>query len=523
MGKTIIIGAGLGGLTTGILLKKAQPNEEVVIYDGNRHAGGFCNAFQKATTHDGEKIVYTINIPLITGDFSKGAPFDDFMKYMGVKNIDWKIVNNFFMYYPENEPPFAFTKNGANELPKIAKDPKEQKNLEKFFKKISKFYNDLFNKANLPPKPLQAIKMMFTMPGTLFTMLNDKPYLEAIKKIGIKTKTIQEIVCVPEAFMGVDVDKVSAMGEMCMIQSFLQTNSVQPAPGNTFQDLANNFSARFAELGGKLELNTKIDSIVFDKKEAVGVRIGDNVINADNVIISVAQDRIKPLLMEGTHISSVKKLTNKINKLTSPNSDYYCYFLIDKETVEQNPKLTDFAYHIYKLPEGRDATNWKLALWVPNKCYNDKYYILECVMTETSQDKINWWHELRASDYQKYTEEKEKMVAHYLELIQEVEPIFKEHPPIKNVLSFTPASYIQYGSKYPICGIAQTPENYGAKRMTSQVAQNVFICGNSIFAGGLWGAVAGAWQGFCTFYRKRYGIEIGNRDILYKPGLKNLP
>ena len=115
------------------------------------------------------------------------------------------------------------------------------------------------------------------------------------------------------------------------------------------------------------------------------------------------------------------------------------------------------------------------------------------------------------------------MVAHYLELIQEVEPIFKEHPPIKNVLSFTPASYIQYGSKYPICGIAQTPANYGAKRMTPQVAQNVFICGNSVFAGGLWGAVAGAWQGFCTFYRKRFGIEIGNRDILYKPGLKNLP
>ncbi len=523
MGKTIIIGAGLGGLTTGILLKKAQPNEEVVIYDGNRHAGGFCNAFQKATTVDGEKVVYTINIPLITGDFSKGAPFDDFMKYMGVKNIDWKIVENFFMYYPENEKPFAFTKSGYLDLPKIANTKKEQKSLENFFKKIAKFYNDLFDKAHLPPTAWQAIKMMFTIPGTLFTLLNDKPYLEAIKKLGITTKTIQEILCVPEAFMGVDVDKVSAMGEMCMIQSFLQTNSVQPAPGSTFQDLANNFADRFKELGGKLELNTKVDSVVFDGKLASGVRIGDQVIAADNVIISVAQDRIKPLIMEGTHIGKVKSLVNKIDKLRSPNSDYYCYFLIDKETVEKNPKLTDFAYHIYKLPEGADPTNWKLALWVPNKCYNDKYYILECVMTETSQEKINWWHELRAKDYQAYQAEKDKMVAHYLELIQMVEPIFKEHPPIKNVLSFTPASYIQYGSKYPICGIAQTPENYGAKRMTPKITDNLFICGNSVFAGGLWGAVAGAWQGFVAFYKQRYGVEIGNRDILYKNNLKNLP
>ena len=523
MNKIVIIGAGLGGLTTGIMLKKAKPDDEVIIYDSNKHAGGFCNAFQKAVTYNDEKIVYTINIPLITGDFSEGAPFDNLMKYMGVKNIDWKVIENFFLYHPENGEPFPFTKSGYLNLLKLTNDKKEAKSIENFFKKIAKFYNDLMYKAHLPPTILQALKMMFTIPDTIFTLMTDKPYLKAIEKLGVKTQIIKDILCVPEAFMGVDVDKVSAMGEMCMIQSFLQEHSVQPKSNNSFQTLADNFANRFIELGGKLILNTKVDSIKFDNKKATGVQIGTEFVKSDFVIISVAQDVIRPLITEGQNIGKINNLVRKIDKLSKPNSDYYCYFLIDKKTVDENPKLTEYAYHLYKLPKGRDATNWKLALWVPNKLYNGKYYIMECVMTEQSQEKIDWWMELRKTDYKKYTEEKEKMVKHYLEIIQEVEPIFKKNPPLKNVLSFTPASYIQYGSKYPICGIAQTPDNYGMKRMTPKVLDNLYISSGSVFAGGLWGAVAGAWQGFVTFYKNVYGIEIGNRDVMYKPDLKNLP
>ncbi|HOV14203.1 MAG TPA: FAD-dependent oxidoreductase [Spirochaetota bacterium] len=521
--KTVIVGAGLGGLTTGIMLKKARPNDEVVIYDLNKHAGGFCNAFEKVAVHNDERIKYTVNIPLITGDFSKGAAFDKLMEYMGVKNIDWRIVTNFFEYTSEDGKNFKFTKNGPKDIIALAQDEKEAESLKKYFKQIAKFYNDLMHKAHLPPTFFQALKMLFTMPDTVFKLLMDEPYLKALEKIGIKTQMIKDIFCVPEAFMGVDVDKVSAMGEMCMIQSFLQEHSVQPAEGFSFQTLADNFAKRFIELGGILKLNTRVDSVEFDKNKAIGVTINNELISADNVILSVAQDVIKPLIEKGKHIGKVKNLINKIDSLRNPNSDYYCYYLIDKKTVDDNPKLTEFAYHLYKLPKGRHSTNWKVALWVPPHLYNDKYYILEMVMTEQSQEKINWWMDLRKNDYKKYTEEKEKIGKEFLEIIQEVEPIFKKNPPIKQILGYTPASYIQYGSKYPICGIAQTPENYGMRRMTPKILNNLYLSSGAVFAGGLWGAVAGGWQGFVTFYKDVFGIEIGNRDVLYKPGLKNLP
>ena len=520
--KTIIVGAGLGGLIHGILLKKARPDDEVVIYDSNKIPGGFCTAFEKIAKIGDEKIKYTVNIPLLTSDFGPKEPFDLFLDYMGVKNIKWNIVNNLFQYYPLDEAPFLFTKDGANELLKRATS-KERKNIEKFFEELKKFYQDVFHRAYINPTPLQSIELLLKIPKTIFKLLSKKTYLEIINRIGIESKTIKEILSAAEAFMGVDVDKVSAVGEMLMIQSFLENNAEQPADGYNFQDLSDNLAERFKELGGKLILNTKVDSLLFDGNKVAGVKIKEEKFNSNVVVLAVAQDRIEELLKTGNHISKISKLTKKIKKLPYPNTDFYCYYLLDKKVVDENPRFKDIAYHVYKLPEGRDRCNWKLAMSVPDKLYNNKYYILWLVMFEQDQKKIDEWMKLRDTDYKKYNEEKEKMADLFLKELQEVEPVFKKNPPIKHVMTFSPASYLPYGSKYPISGLAQTPDNFAAARMSPYLLDNLFISGGASFSAGLWGAIAGGWQGFVAHYEKVYGIKIGNHDVLYKPGLKNLP
>lgn len=521
--KTIIIGAGLGGLTTGLLLKKARPEDEVVIYDSNKIPGGLCTAFPKATTYEGEKIVYTINIPLLTSDFIKDEPFDKLFKYLEVTNIKWKAVERLFQFYPLDADPFLFDKHGDQTLINRARSEKEARALEKFFNGMKKLYHDLFFKANMPPKPLQALRMLFTIPGTVTRLLMDKPYLKAIEKIGVESQDIKDILCAAEAFMGVDADKVTAVGEMAMIQSFLENTAVQPCDGDTFQTLADNMAEKFASMGGKLVYSQKVDEVIFENNSTSGVMVNGEKVAADNVILSVAQDALAPLIQKGKHLGPVKKLLKKIDSLPAPNSDYYCYYLIDKETVEKNPKLTDVAYHVVRLKDGVDESNWKLAWWVPPQLYNDKYYVLALVMTEQDQEKVDWWIKLRDEDSKKYNAEKEKVAEKYLKMLQDIEPVFKEHPPLKHVLTMTPASYLPYGSKYPICGIAQTPDNFGVKRIRPRILKNLHISSGANFSGGLWGAIAGGWQGFVAFYRDAYGIEIGDRDVMFKPGLKNLP
>lgn len=520
--KTIIIGAGLGGLVHGILLKKAQPDEDVTIYDLNKIPGGFCTAFKKAATYNNEKLVYTVNIPLITSDFLENEPLGDFLKYLGVKNLDWRVVDNLFKFYPLDDEPFLFKKGGEQEFINRAKDPAERKRLEKFFKKMKDFYNELFHKGKVNPRPLQAIKLLLTIPKTILTLMNDKTYLKLIESIGIKSKTVKEILCSAEAFMGVEADEVSGVGEMCMIQSFLENNAVQPDNGQTFQTLSDRLADRFKELGGKLVLNTPVESVVFDNKKAVGVRINGEEIKADTVILSVAQDKIKPLIKEGSHIGNVKRLIKKIEKLPYPNSDYYCYYLVEKDVIEKNPKFLDTAYHIYRLPEGVDD-NWKMPIWVPNELVNGKYYVLSMVMTEKDQKKIDWWMDLREKDYASYQIEKEKVADKYLKLLQDVEPVFKENPPLKTLMVFSPASYLPYGSKYPISGLAQVPDNFGANRMAPEITDNLFISSGSNFSCGVWGAMSGGWQGFVASYEKIYGVRIGDHDILYTEKLNNLP
>lgn len=520
----IIIGAGLGGLIHGILHKKMRPNDKVIIYEANRIPGGFCTAFRKSAMYKDEKITYTVNIPLITSDFRKGEHFDQLLHYLGVKNIRWKVVDNLFKYYPLNgEPPFVLRGKDAESLVQLAATEKERENIRKFFQTIKKFYNDLVFHCHLNPTPWEAIQMLCKTPSSIIKVLTDTDYLTAINKLGIQTQVIKEVLCAAEAFMGVEADEVSAAAEFCMIQSFLQNASLHPAEGDTFQTLSDNLAARFAELGGEINFNSKVTEIQFEKHRATGVTVNGQFVPADSVVISTAQDVIKPLLQNGAYIPSIQKRISKIDKLSPPNSDYYSFYLIDKKVTEEKPDLLNTAYHIYKLPEDSGLDNWKLPIWVPDELINGKYYVMALIITEKDQKVVDDWIKLRSENYKKYTEEKEKMSTKFLRVLQRVEPIFQKHPPLKHLMTMTPASYLPYGSKYPISGLAQTPENFLMKRMTSHVLENLFISSNANFCCGVWGAIAGTWQGFVTAYEKEFGIKIGNKDIIFKPELKNLP
>lgn len=520
--KSIIIGAGLGGLITGILLKKAKPDDEVIIYDANKHAGGFCNAFEKATTYNGEKIKYRFNVPVVTSDFGEGEPLDLFLKYLGVKNIHWKVVEKPFQYYPIGEKPFIFTKNGVEDI--IERTPeKERKNARKFFKNMQRLYRDVFYKAYMNPNFFEAIKMLFTIPKTTFELIKNKTYLKHIKDSGVKSQLIQELFSITEGYMGVEVEKASAIGELLMIQSFLENNLMKPAHGDTFQSLSDNLAARFKELGGKLILNTKVSSVAFDNKKAIGVIINSRLEKADYVFLSVAQDRIEELINTGLHISKVKKLVNKIKKIPYPNSDFYSLYLIDKKAVDKYPKLTEFIYHIYRMEGGLKEGRWNLFMFMPDELYNDKYYVMTLLYIEQSREKIDEWFRLREHDYKEYERKKEEFANILVKELQRVEPIFKEFPPLKYLLAMSPASYIQYGSKYPISGLAQVPENCGVARMKQVLLDNLFISGGASFSAGVWGAIAGGWMGFVEAYKKMYNVKIGNKNVLYRPGLKNLP
>ncbi|MBP7553339.1 MAG: hypothetical protein KA885_07920 [Spirochaetes bacterium] len=521
--KNIIVGAGLGGLITGILLKMTRPDDEVIIYESNNTPGGFCSAFEKISTYNDEKIKYTFNVPVTTPDFGLGEPFDLFLKYLGVKNLNWRTVKKPFQFYPLNDEPFLFTKEtGVEDIIKRTPD-EEKKCAQKFFDSMKNFYLEVFHKSYMNPNFFESLKMLFTMPKTVFIMLQNKTYGKYVKDVGIKTKIIQDIFGVTEGFMGVEAERASAVGQMLMLQSFLENSLMQPTDGDTFQTLSNRLAERFKELGGKLYLKTTVDHITFTEKKCSGVFINNNHEPADNVFLSVAQDRIKDLISKGKNINKIKKLLNKIDKITFPNSDFYSLYLLDKSVIEKHKKLTDIAYHVYKKNCGLGGDDWNLFMFIPHTLYNEKYYVMILTYIERDQKIIDEWIDLRNTDYKKYNEKKDLIAEALLKDLQDVEPIFKENPPLKYLLSISPASYLQYGSKYPISGLGQTSDNFGISRMKQVVLDNLFISGGASFSAGVWGAIAGGWMGFVESYKKITGIKIGNKDIIYKPGLKNLP
>lgn len=521
--KNIIIGAGPGGLIHGLLLKKARPDDEVIIYEAIDKPGGFCTTFEKAVTYKKEKLFYKINIPLITSQFSEGESFDQLLDYLGVENIRWKHVKKIFKYYPLDSDPFIFSTTGPNDVINLCCDIKEKNALTKHFKTQKKLINDLLFNFTMHPNFWQKLKILFTMPGSALMAASDKTYKTYLDQLGIKTPLVREIIDLAEAFMGTDVDKVSAVAEMGMIESFLSSKAVQPCNGDDFITLPENMERRFLQLGGKVIYKTKINEIVFSGNKAIGIKTGSETILADNIILAVEQDAIPPLLQKGKHIKKIEKLLQKANALSLPNSDYYAYYLIDKKAIEERPDLKEIGYHIYKLPDGLIKDNWRLPIWVPDQLINDKYYYLGMVLIEHDQEKIDWWIDLRNTNYAQYKQEKEKLAAEYEKALIQVEPLFQKYPLLKPLLVFSPASYLPYGSKYPISGYAQTPQNIGVNRMHPILLENLTISGSASFSGGVFGAIVGAWVAFYMSFRKKYDIQIGNKKAMFSTDIKNLP
>ncbi len=517
--KIIIIGAGLGGLTHGILLKSANPDINVEIYDMNSYPGGFCFSFKKSTMHENEKVTYTINLPVVTTDFEDEGRLGLFLKFLGIKNIRWEHIKFPFAYYSPDEKPFIYSHDKISDIVDLFPADEKSKAVD-LFSEMQRIFHDVLNKIRLNPTPVQAIKMLFTMPETMLFLIKNRTYHKHIQKKGIKTPYLQDMLCIAESFMGVEPERASALAEIVTIQSLLTSNPMQPAMGDNFQTLSKRFADRFIELGGKIYLNSKVDSVVFNKNKAEGIRINGRVEKSDAVILAVAQDKIKELIQEGKSISKIKKTISNIDKIGFANTDYYAYYLIDKKVVDKEPRLLDVSSHIYRRYNKTTGKHWNLNMFIPKELINDKYYLMSLFYVEKDQDAINQWIDQKTNNYPLYEEKKKIIDDMLLSEFIDSEPIFKEIPPLKKLISISPASYEPYGSKYPINGLAQTPMNFGLTRMQPVLLDNCFISGGASFSAGIWGALAGGWSSFTASYKKLFGIKIGDNSLMFKPGMK---
>jgi phytoene dehydrogenase-like protein len=300
--KIIIIGAGLGGLSTGIY---ALINGfDSVIFEKNPVPGGLAACWKRKD--------YLIDggIHFLTGH-KPGLDLYRVFEEVGVHKAEYVDLDTYARYIDERS---GITIDISSDLDKFQKDllilfPDDHRIIKKFIKStrgITK--TDISEFGFKEPMELMSIwdwiKEFWHNRKALkyFIGKSMKPVSEYVKKI--KNPILKDLFLymflpsVPVAFL-------------YMVLGFVAQNQMGLLAKGSI-DFARKMEERYLELGGKIEYKTQVADILVENDKAVGIKLEDgNIHNSDFVISAIDGRTVIYNMLDGAYTSE------KINKVYS--------------------------------------------------------------------------------------------------------------------------------------------------------------------------------------------------------------
>ena len=305
-----IIGAGIGGLATGVLLTKKGYN--VTIFEKESQIGGRASSLETSyfKLEDYKKLLARFHINIAFSEPSIETIFNNKMLYGYKLDLGFHILGG----------------GGLSNIKSILSDINIDKEfLESYigFIEEDRYYYpflSIIDKIKIAPN---ILRLLLANEKTLIEL--DKVSIsETIKKYGKgKMKLILEVFSRSITTMN-DLEKISA-GEMLRAQKSLYKGGKPVVyPKNGLKNIYEKFAEFIISKGGKINLNSTVEKILIKNNEAIGVKIKDIEQSYDLVISNILVQKLFKIADE-KHFP--KDYVNYINSLEGTGSlcAYYSF------------------------------------------------------------------------------------------------------------------------------------------------------------------------------------------------------
>lgn len=333
--KVCIIGAGIGGLTAGVLLTKK--GYKVNIFEKESQIGGRALSFEGSsiTLEDYKKLLarfhmnITFSEPSIETIFDKKM-LDGYTLELGFHIMGGEILSNIksMLSDIDDHPEFIESHIGF-----IKKDGY-------VFPFLSKI-----DKLKIAPN---IIRLLFANEKTL-KELDEVSITDTIKKYGRgKMKLILEVFSRSITTMN-NLDNISS-GEMLRAQKNLYKGGklvVYPKKG--LKSINEKLAKYIITNGGKINLNSSVEKIIIKNKKAVGVIVKNKEYSADIVISNIL---VQDLFKIADETNFPKKYVQYIKSLHGTGS-LCAYYSLKK----LNPELIGKTFHFIERNVGLDGND----------------------------------------------------------------------------------------------------------------------------------------------------------------------
>lgn len=475
MKKCIIIGSGLGGLSTGVIL--AKNGYDVTILEQANQIGGCLQCFQR----DGVKFETGMHF---IGSLDDGKVLSNYLNYLEIK--DKIVVNpldkNAYDIVSFNGERFSFP-NGREAFIEHFSElfPNQRENL--------KHYCDLVEQV-AALSPFRDLKLLdddnfFKSNELLFKSLN-----ETIDST-ITDPLLRNVLVGNISLYSAEKNK-TPFAVHAFIFDFYNNGAYRIVGGS--DTIAKALSDNILHYGGRIITRQKVTQIVIENKVAIGVKTENEDFYPADVVVSDINPKQLIDIVDDTAFNEAYK--SRIRDIRNTSSVFSLYLRFKDEAM---PYLNSNFYGF------QSVTPWKMSGNVDEKWPNGYLYMHHChekepkfaksgvILSYMSIDAMDKWKDTtighRGADYERF---KHDMAERLLDVVEKDFPGLRDS--IADYHTATPLTYRDYTSTPDgsIYGLAKDVNKGIAGRVSYKTkVPNLFLVGQNINSHGMLGVLVG--------------------------------
>jgi phytoene dehydrogenase-like protein len=456
----VIIGAGISGLSTGVMWLKNTTGKKTLLVEKNRYPGGYVTAYERGGYVFETTQLFPDIIPILEYlDLDiKLKPYEG--AFMRRLVVDGDSVERYRI--PTGPENFAAYLSGIF--------PAEAANISRFMEYAVDMFAQV-RRLKAIRTPLDTALTPFRAPKVVACL--NLTYTRLLDKMGIRDRRLRELLETFGAFSGVPSDRASsilAVGAMlaAMTRSF--------RPYGYYDEFPAKLASLYQGLGGELLLGSPVEKIVIENGAVSGIRVSgeQRTIRAERVVTTIDPNVALRRLVGDEHLppAYVRRLEHTV---MSPSSFNVSLGLDD--TIDLSKLDIDYPYNLVSTGLG---TSEKLfdAFLAGGNAFSDTCFhaALICSSLTTGAKNtvtvrgvpfgINQWSIWRKDDPARYKKEKERWADFFIGIGEKYFiPGLSKHIVVKDIS--TPATYARWSGNPDgnIYDMAALVTQFGPKRL----------------------------------------------------------
>lgn len=511
----IVIGSGLGGLTTAALLSK--DGKKVLVLEQHYEPGGFTHTFKR------KKFEWDVGLHYVGQVSNNESVIKRAFDYITGNQLKWEPMELIYDTTIIAGERYDFVSGKENQLQKlISYFPEEEIAIKKYFKLLEKVSHTTAMYFGERAMPFGWSKYIGFLLRKKFNSFSDRTTWDVLSELTSNHKLIA-VLCAQCGNYGLTPKKSSFAVHAIVISHYLEGGSY---PYGGASNIYKYIRHVIEKAGGNIFINASVKNIIIDKDKATGVRMqnGDEIFaplvisnaGARNTYsrllpkemkykLPIFEDlqRVNPSI---SHLCLYLGLNASDEELSLPKHNYWIYksYDMDNDFDEHtnNPNSEPPLLYI-SFPSAKDP-EWKLK--------KPGLSTIQLVAMG-SYDWVKKWEDTkwmkRGEEYNRFKEEfKNRLLNKLYEVV----------PQAKNRLEFcefsTPLSTKHFSnySKGEIYGLEHTPERFRLKWLRPHTPfKNLYLTGQDILTVGIGGALFSGIITASTIMKKNYLSRINKK------------